>query len=591
MATHAEPTAAAAHGGIMRESLDMENLKKLDTADALHVDLANAGALKGDDSDGRVSWTTKQVLATISLSGLYVGSQLPLFFVGGTLSFIAAEIGGTIIEAWLPISYSLVLAAVAPFCGYLQDLFGRRLITLTGGIVLCVGIVIVGTARSPGAAIAGMAIAGGGAAIGELTALAGTAELVPVNKRGIYLALVTFFVLPFCPWPLYTQLLANYSTWRWGLWITLIYNGIAVAGIAIFYFPESNLRGYGLSKSQIIKRLDIGGAFLSISGLTLFLVGLTAGGYNRPWSSAYVLCTLIIGFALMAAFVVWEWKIAKVPMIPRELFAGQRIVAMAYIVAFIAGMWYYALINFLPFVNEAIYVTSPVEVGLKGLGPGFSVTFGAVIVNAALSIWKGHNRELLLVSAIMAKFDELPFLAAFGGALAAVNPTNPHVAIAMEILAGFGIGGILVPAATVAVTVCPDELIATCIALSLSIRVIGGSIGYAIYYNVSINKLTAKLPVFVATFAVKAGLPLTSATEFVTLFLTAPNELASANIPGLTETVVAAATLGSQYAYAESLKYVWYTSIAFGVLSIMACLFLGDISKYMTNRIAANIRR
>ncbi|KAK1044528.1 hypothetical protein LTR12_018045 [Friedmanniomyces endolithicus] len=48
-----------------------------------------------------------------------------------------------------------------------------------------------------------------------------------------------------------------------------IYNGIAVAGIAIFYYPESNLRGYGLSRSQIVKRIDFGGAFLSISGLTL----------------------------------------------------------------------------------------------------------------------------------------------------------------------------------------------------------------------------------------------------------------------------------------------------------------------------------
>ncbi len=102
-----------------------------------------------------------------------IGSQLPLFFVGGTLAFIAADIGGATVEAWMPIAYSLVLASVAPFCGYLQDLFGRRNITLAGGIVLCVGIIVVATAQSVGAAIAGMAIAGGGAAIGELTALAG----------------------------------------------------------------------------------------------------------------------------------------------------------------------------------------------------------------------------------------------------------------------------------------------------------------------------------------------------------------------------------------------------------------------------------
>lgn len=137
---------------------------------------------------------------------------------------------------------------------------------------------------------------------------------------------------------------------------------------------------------------------------------------------------------------------------------------------------------------------------------------------------------------------------------------------------------------------CPDELIATCVALSLSIRVIGGSIGYAIYYNIFINKITANLPAYVGLYAVEAGLPLTSAKEFVTLFLTAPKELATANIPGLTLPVVQAATIGARWAYAESLKYVWYTSIAFGGLSIIACLFLGNISKYMTNRIAANIR-
>jgi hypothetical protein len=131
------------------------------------------------------------------------------------------------------------------------------------------------------------------------------------------------------------------------------------------------------------------------------LVGLTAGGFTHPWSSAYVLCTMLIGFALVVLFVAWEWKVAKVPMIPRELFAGQRIVGMAFLVAFVAGMYYYSLINFFPIVYESVYNPNPVQVGLKGLGPGFSVTFGAVGVNALLSLWKGHNRELLLVSAIM----------------------------------------------------------------------------------------------------------------------------------------------------------------------------------------------
>lgn len=138
--------------------------------------------------------------------------------------------------------------------------------------------------------------------------------------------------------------------------------------------------------------------------------------------------------------------------------------------------------------------------------------------------------------------------------------------------------------------VCPDELIATCVALSLSIRVIGGSIGYAIYYNIFINKIKVNLPTYVGKSAVEAGLPLKSAEVFVGLFLTAPEKLATAQIPGLTPAIVQAAVLGTRWAYSESLKYVWYTSIAFGGLSIIACVFLGNTAKYMTNRIATNIR-
>lgn len=89
------------------------------------------------------------------------------------MGFISKDIGGANASAWLPVSYALALASVAPFCGYMQDLFGRRNITLGGGLVLMVGIIILATSHRLAQGIAGMALAGGGAAIGELTALAG----------------------------------------------------------------------------------------------------------------------------------------------------------------------------------------------------------------------------------------------------------------------------------------------------------------------------------------------------------------------------------------------------------------------------------
>ena len=52
----------------------VDGVKEKETKDDLSVDLENSGAVKGDDSDGRVDWTFKQILATVSLCGLYVGT-------------------------------------------------------------------------------------------------------------------------------------------------------------------------------------------------------------------------------------------------------------------------------------------------------------------------------------------------------------------------------------------------------------------------------------------------------------------------------------------------------------------------------------
>ncbi|OCT44607.1 putative major facilitator superfamily transporter [Cladophialophora carrionii] len=296
------------------------------------------GVAKGDDSDGRVNWTWKQILATISLCGVYVGSQIPLYFVGGSLTYVASDLGSAS-TGWLPVSNSLALAAVCPFCGYLQDMFGKRNISILGSILILVGTIVTATAHSFAQAVAGMTIAGAGASIGELTALAGTAELVPVKKRGIYLACVTFFICPFFPYVLYSQLLSAHATWRWGLWITVIYNGVFFGGVLLFYFPDSHILRKGtLSRAEIAKRIDYVGAVLSITGVILFLVALQSGGSSHPWKSAYVLCMLFIGAALIAGFVVWEWKGATYPMVPKDLFAGQRVVAIALAVAFVSGM-------------------------------------------------------------------------------------------------------------------------------------------------------------------------------------------------------------------------------------------------------------
>lgn len=59
-------------------------------------------------------------------------------------------------------------------------------------------------------------------------------------------------------------------------------------------------------------------------------------------------------------------------------------------------------------------------------------------------------------------------------------------------------------------------------------------------------------------------------------------------IPGIAgnETAYQMVVGAGQLAFAESYKWVYYVSIAFGVISIMASCFLGDIKKYMTDHVA-----
>lgn len=44
---------------------------------------------------------------------------------------------------------------------------------------------------------------------------------------------------------------------------------------------------------------------------------------------------------------------------------------------------------------------SPIQVGVKGLGYSIAITVGASVMNALLTLLKGHNREILLISCVL----------------------------------------------------------------------------------------------------------------------------------------------------------------------------------------------
>jgi hypothetical protein len=228
-----------------------------------------------------------------------------------------------------------------------------------------------------------------------------------------------------------------------------------------------------------------------------------------------VLVPLILGAVLLIGFVFWEVYGAKNPMFPKRLRQEPRILGLTLVITFISGANFFAILMFWPTQAFNVYGHDPIGVGLRGLPIGFAILAGAVIVLMLLSVLRGHNKELLIASSVL--------MTAGVGSLAVARVDNLYQLWGLLVLAGIGIGGMLlrarmiqpligdtsltmhtgivVPASIIckssskkaspssheqsltistATIICPDDLIATVAALTLAIRVIGGSIGYCV---------------------------------------------------------------------------------------------------------------
>jgi len=270
-------------------------------------------------------------------------------------------------------------------------------------------------------------------------------------------------------------------------------------------------------------------------------------------------------------------------MFPARLKREPRILILTLIITFISGANFFSVLLFWPTQAFNVYGHDPVGVGIRGLPIGFSILVGACIILWLLSVFRGGNRMLMIISSCM--------MTAGCGALAAARRDNLNAVYGILVVAGLGIGGIVVPASIMTTIICPDDLIATVAALTLAIRVIGGAIGYTTYYNVFYNKFVPKLSLNIAIACLSNRIGnlsvIVEAAELTGASLL--DEIL--HLPGVDGnlTIWNDIVVAGQESYAYAYPYVYYTSIAFGAVSIIASLFLGDISKYMDDHVAVVI--
>lgn len=95
---------------------------------------------------------------------------------------------------------------------------------------------------------------------------------------------------------------------------------------------------------QEVKRVDFGGIFLLVSGLTLFLLGVSWGGNPKPWTSGLVLGLLIPGGLILVVFGVYEaYCPSPNPFVEMRLFKNLRGFLCLNVISMAGGALYLSL--------------------------------------------------------------------------------------------------------------------------------------------------------------------------------------------------------------------------------------------------------
>jgi Na+(H+)/acetate symporter ActP len=97
--------------------------------------------------------------------------------------------------------------------------------------------------------------------------------------------------------------------------ITTIFGVICITADQ-FILPLKPVHG---SMKRKLAQIDYLGIVLSAGATVFLLVPISGGGTTFAWDSATVVALLVAGVVVGAAFIVSQWKFARLPILPCEL--------------------------------------------------------------------------------------------------------------------------------------------------------------------------------------------------------------------------------------------------------------------------------
>jgi EmrB/QacA subfamily drug resistance transporter len=213
---------------------------------------------------------------------------------------------------WTVNSYGIAFAAGIITAAALGDRFGRRRIFTVGLALFTLSSAVCALASDAAALIVARTVQGLGAAVVLPLSLTILTTAFPPQRRGLIVGIYGGLAgLAVAAGPLVGGAVTESLDWHWIFWLNVPI-GLLATTLGARLLPESH---------GAAQRLDLSGVVLVTGGVVALVWALVRAG-DVGWSSPETVGTLLIGCALLPAFVWWQRR-ARAPLVPMGLFRSQ----------------------------------------------------------------------------------------------------------------------------------------------------------------------------------------------------------------------------------------------------------------------------
>ena len=321
--------------------------------------------------------TAQRRLILFSLTLVSAIVAFDTFVIGVAINSITSELGGLNEYAWITSGYLISCASIMPLYGNLCDIWGRQICIQACVVLFGLGSIVCGSAPTITALIIGRVIQGLGAGGCFTLPFIIVGDMYAPLHRGPIFALFTLVEALFTVIsPVIGGIFISTLSWRYIFWINVPVCGI-VSVILLFL-----LRIPRHATNKTCHDLDIIGALtICIASCTLIL-SLSWGGAQYSWSSAQVICTLILGAALIVLFILVENRAGLNALMPLGMFKSRNFRAGA-MLSFWQGATALPFVNWYPLYWQNVYQDSALISGLRLL-PAEAAILGSAVIGAIL---------------------------------------------------------------------------------------------------------------------------------------------------------------------------------------------------------------